>query len=66
MREYIEVADVAQKLGRPVRNVRKLLERGALPGVKIGKSWLINADRLERLLNGDTSDQAPPAEARLL
>ena len=42
--EYISVTQFAQKLGKDVGNVRKLIKDGRIPAIKIGNQWAIPAD----------------------
>jgi excisionase family DNA binding protein len=46
--DYVSVADAAQRLGVSGRRVRQLLEDRSLQGVRVGGSWLVAADELER------------------
>ena len=42
--EYISVTQFAQKFGKDVGNVRKLIKDGRIPAIKIGNQWAIPAD----------------------
>lgn len=37
--EYISVTQFAQKFGKDVGNVRKLIKDGRIPAIKIGNQW---------------------------
>ena len=39
--EYISVTQFAQKFGKDVGNVRKLIKDGRIPAIKIGNQWAI-------------------------
>ena len=43
--EYISVTQFAQKFGKDVGNVRKLIKDGRIPAIKIGNQWAIPADK---------------------
>ncbi len=42
--EYLSVTEYAQKVGRNVSRIRRMLIAGTLPGKKIGNQWIIPAD----------------------
>lgn len=42
--EYLSVAEYAQKVGRDVSSIRRMLIAGKLQGRKIGNQWVIPAD----------------------
>lgn len=42
--EYLSVTEYAQKVGRDVSRIRRMLIAGTLPGKKIGNQWIIPAD----------------------
>ena len=44
MAEYLSVSQYAQKHGKDVGNIRRLLAAGRIPGIKIGNQWAIEAD----------------------
>ena len=46
---FLSVAEVATTLGFSRWTVLRLLRSGELPGVKIGRKWVIPADFFERL-----------------
>ena len=48
--EYISVTQFAQKFGKDVGNVRKLIKDGRIPAIKIGNQWAIPADAEPRFL----------------
>ena len=43
--EYISVTQFAQKFGKDVGNVRKLIKDGRIPAIKIGNQWAIPSDK---------------------
>ena len=42
--EYLSVTEYAQKVGRDVSRIRRMLMAGTLPGKKVGNQWIIPAD----------------------
>lgn len=42
--EYISVTQFAEKFGKDVGNVRKLIKDERIPAIKIGNQWAIPAD----------------------
>lgn len=42
--EYLSVPEYAQKVGRDVSRIRRMLIAGTLPGKKIGNQWIIPVD----------------------
>lgn len=42
--EYLSVTEYANKVGRDVSRIRRMLAAGTLPGKKIGNQWVIPAD----------------------
>lgn len=42
--EYLSVTQFAEKFGKDVGNVRKLIKDGRIPAIKIGNQWAIPAD----------------------
>lgn len=42
--EYLSVTEYANKVGRDVSRIRRMLIAGTLPGKKIGNQWVIPAD----------------------
>lgn len=51
--EYLSVSQFAEKYGKDVSNVRKLINSGRIPAIKIGNQWAI------------PSDAEPPADKRV-
>ena len=51
--EYLSVSQFAEKYGKDVSNVRKLIAAGRIPAIKIGNQWAI------------PSDAEPPADKRV-
>ena len=39
--EYITVADAARLAGLTTRHISRLLLRGTIPGIKLGRDWLV-------------------------
>jgi excisionase family DNA binding protein len=52
MTRYLSVTEYARKHGRPRATVKRWVERGQLPAVRIGRQWNIPAE------------VAPPTPAR--
>ena len=48
--DYLTPYDVAEELGLSLTTVYNLLRAGKLPGFKVGKSWRIPKDELERIV----------------
>lgn len=48
--DYLTPYDVAYELGLALTTVYNLLRAGKLPGVKVGRSWRIPRDALERFI----------------
>lgn len=42
--EYLSVTEFSEKFGKDPGNVRRLIQQGRIPAVKIGKQWAIPAD----------------------
>lgn len=42
--EYLSVTEFCQKYDLDVRNVRRYISQGRIPGQKIGNQWVIPAD----------------------
>lgn len=42
--EYLSVTQFAEKFGKDVGNIRKLIKAGRIPAIKIGNQWAIPAD----------------------
>jgi excisionase family DNA binding protein len=53
MSQIFTIPEAAVKLKMHKGHVYKLAERGLIPAVKIGGSWRISEENLERLLNGE-------------
>ncbi|PIS21747.1 DNA-binding protein [candidate division WWE3 bacterium CG08_land_8_20_14_0_20_41_15] len=47
--KYLTIEEVAMKLRVNKRTVYRLAEKGKIPAFKFGKSWRIDADKLEKL-----------------
>lgn len=45
---HLTVKEAAARLGVGPNDVRRLIETGSLPGVKVGQQWLIPTDAVER------------------
>lgn len=53
MAEYLSVTQFAEKFGKDPGNVRRLIQDGRIPAIKIGSQWAI------------PSDAAPPPDKRV-
>lgn len=53
MEEMLSIAQVAERLQVSVATVRRLIERGELPAVRVGRLWRISSNALEAYLGGD-------------
>lgn len=42
--DYLSVTEYAEKVGRDVSRIRRMLIAGALPGKKVGNQWIIPAN----------------------
>jgi len=47
------VEDVAKILNRSVQTIRKLIKDGVIPAPKIGGRYVIKAETLQKLLDGE-------------
>lgn len=47
--KYITPEEVADELGLSLTTVYNLLRKGQLPGVKVGRKWLILREKIERI-----------------
>ena len=47
--KYLTIEEVAMKLRVNKRTVYRLAVKGKIPAFKFGKSWRIDADKLEKL-----------------
>lgn len=43
-KNYLSVTEYAEKVGREVSAIRRMLIAGKLPGTKVGNQWIIPAD----------------------
>jgi excisionase family DNA binding protein len=57
--------EAAQYLRLNLVTVYRLLQRGLLPGAKVGHQWRIKQLDLDRFLTGDAQKEAAAAEKRL-
>lgn len=53
--EVITVSQAAKLLHVTEQTVRAGCRRGELPGVHVGRRWLLNAEKLKALLRGEVS-----------
>ena len=49
--EFLRPHEVAQKLGISRIVVLRLLRRKTIPGFKLGRSWLVRSNELDRFLD---------------
>jgi excisionase family DNA binding protein len=49
----LTVKEVAAELRRHPVTIRSMLDRGVIPGTKIGNRWYIQREALDRLLAGE-------------
>jgi excisionase family DNA binding protein len=49
---YLNTEEVAALMRRNIKTVRVMLERGDLPGAKVGNRWYIRREDLDALLAG--------------
>lgn len=59
--ELLTVAEVAERLGRSIEQVRRYLREGKLPGRRIGQQWFVEARALEG--ESETADRVGEAAA---
>lgn len=52
--EVYSAEQVAEILGVSVDTMRKLLQRGAIRGVKVGREWRVHREVLESYLKGES------------
>jgi len=57
--EYLSVPQAAERLGVNERRVRQLIELGRLPAQKIGKQWIIDAERVDGMRRADRPTGRP-------
>lgn len=50
--QMLSVQDVAQMLSVSVKTVRRMVDRGEIPCVRIGQQLRIHPSNIERLING--------------
>ena len=60
----LSAAEAAELLRVNVKRVQRLARSGALPATRVGRKWLFDRDRLERLL-GRTGGRTPGATLEL-
>jgi excisionase family DNA binding protein len=48
VRNRLTVAEIAQKLGIGRVAVYRMLEKGVLPGIRVGRNWLVTRQAYER------------------
>ena len=58
--KMLRADEVARLVGLHPQTVRRLLRNGRLPGVRIGRVWLVHGDGLQALLRGSTAEPATP------
>ena len=42
--EYLSVSEFSEKFGKDPGNVRRLIQQGRIPSIRIGNQWAIPAD----------------------
>ncbi len=42
--EYLSVSEFCEKFGKDPGNVRRLIQQGRIPAIRIGNQWAIPAD----------------------
>lgn len=42
--EYLSVSEFSEKFGKDPGNVRRLIQQGRIPAIRIGNQWAIPAD----------------------
>lgn len=42
--EFLSVSEFAAKFGKDTGNVRRLIQQGRIPALKVGSQWVIPAD----------------------
>ena len=52
------VKAIAEVIGRSQRQTFYMLEKGLLPGEKIGKSWVSNLKKLRSCFEGDNTQRS--------
>jgi putative molybdopterin biosynthesis protein len=50
--QYLTIEEVAKKLKIAQATAYRMVKRGDLPGIKIGKVWRISGNRLREMFNG--------------
>ena len=50
-REYYRPHEVAARLGISLEQVRRHLRSRKIPGIKLGRTWLVQPEELQRILN---------------
>lgn len=50
--------EVARQMGFGIRKVRRMMERGEIPGRRYGKSWMVSAALWQRYLHGEWNAEA--------
>lgn len=55
--EILTVKEVAELLRTSEQNVRRLADRGDLPGTRIGKRWRFNRQAIESLVPSPRTQQ---------
>ncbi|MDD9939417.1 MAG: helix-turn-helix domain-containing protein [Myxococcales bacterium] len=53
-REYLIVEEVADKCRAPVVSVRRWLQQGLIPSIKVGRRRLVRADDLTRFMEASS------------
>lgn len=52
MQKLLTVSETCEAIRMSATSVYRLIKRGELPALKIGESWRVPADELEKLIQG--------------
>jgi excisionase family DNA binding protein len=64
MAQHLRTREVAQRLDVTEETIRDWIASGKLPAVKIGKSWRIRSEDVDRILQEGLSPEPRPCETR--
>ena len=60
---YLTVEQLARMLGLSNRGARLVLERGELPGFRLGRRWYVRRDELDRAIDRKVAEGRQDREA---